>query len=63
MSFVLFLSVMYGRPPIHKAFCNIIWREVGAVMYPACWCGGTVPLAPMVSVAALSNHPDVLDAR
>ncbi len=32
-------------------------------MYPACLCGGTVPLAPMVSVAAISNHPDVLEAR
>jgi hypothetical protein len=32
-------------------------------MYPAYLCGVSVPLAPMVSVAALSNHPDVLDAR
>ena len=29
-------------------------------MYPACLCGGYVPLAPMVSVAVISNHPDVL---
>ena len=32
-------------------------------MYPACLCGGTLPLAPMVSVAEFSHHPDVLAAR
>jgi hypothetical protein len=54
---------MYGRPPVRKDFCNLFWREVGAVMYPAYLCDILLPLAPMVSVAALSNHPGVLDAR
>src|SRR6267154_1060524 len=52
--------VMYGRPPFRKVSATSSIEKVGAVMYPACLCGGYMPLAPMVSVAALSHHPGVL---
>ena len=51
---------MCGRPPFRKGFCNIFWREVGAVMCPACLCGRSCAAGHDGILGRFSNHPDAL---